>query len=146
MLLEILQTLVVGALVSFVVQVTLTLLHNWRAQRFFDIHSPSLPKVPNLSLFSGQAFSVAYGGRNWLKLHEYHLKLGPNICAFIRDVPAVSTIDLNLIKQMVIDAPHDHENRMGLMLLVQELEEDCIAFAEDDQWRRIRRAVGPAFA
>lgn len=132
------------AALYFSSQVLATILRNRKAHQFFKERSPTLPVAPNLGVFGGHIADVIWAKRNWRIFRELHEKYGKIVGLFYCDRPMVSTIDLDLIKSMVLENPSDHVNRMGANTPVEEMENDCIFTCEDDQWHRLRKAFAPA--
>lgn len=133
------------AVVFSLVVIITTAVRNRRAQQFFMKLSPNLPVVPNAGIFGGHMNQIWLAKRNWKILGELHKKYGKTIGSFYRDKPFVSTIDLNLIKAMVLDNPNDHVDRMRANTPVLEIEQDCVFTTDEEQWRRLRRSIAPAF-
>lgn len=117
---------------------------NYKAHQFFKLKSPNMPMAPGKNIFSGNMIQMAFHPRNWQILHNWHKDGHETVGAFLGNKPFVSTIDLELIKTMVIDEPNDHPNRTRINIPMDEFEYDCLLFAEDDQWRKLRKAIGPA--
>lgn len=55
------------------------------------------------------------------------------------------SIDLDLFKTLNIDEQNVHINRDTFYFALTPTDTDCILFAKDDQWARIRRAMAPSF-
>lgn len=144
MLLEVLSYACLCVLVFVLKELFTTAMRNRTAHRFFEKHSPNLPVASNIGMFGGH-INVIWGKKNWKVLTDLHKKHGKTLGLFYRDKPVVSTNDLDLLKALVLDKPNDHINRMTADSPVEELEKDSLFTSEDDQWRRIRRAVAPAF-
>lgn len=142
---EALRTLAICGLVSAFVYVASIVIRNKRAYRFFAIHSPKLPVVPNPGWFGGHSIELFCGKGNWININRYHKELGPTYGAFMREKPMVFTTDLDLIKRMILDDPDRNINRMKVECLSDELESDNLVMTHDDQWRRIRKCIAPAF-
>jgi len=81
---------------------------------------------------------------NCLLMDELHRKHGKYVGGLVHDMPCVSTTDLDLIKTVVLDSASKNINRPELVMPMKEFQTDCILFANNDQWRRIRRAFAPA--
>lgn len=79
-----------------------------------------------------------------IKIEAYHRSYGKTFGAIFYDAPMVSTIDLDLIKAMVLDEPNLNINRFKFPM-PDGMEKDTLGFAEGDQWRKIRRAISPSF-
>lgn len=100
---------------------------------------------PNPNIFSGNSYSLYYPLKNWKSFDEAHQKYGTTFGWFQTGIPSVSTHDLDIIKAMVLDEPYQNVNRLEMKIPVTEIREDSIAFAKDEQWRRLRKAIAPAF-
>lgn len=111
----------------------------------FKKKSRGLPIVKNMSIFNGHLNGVYLHKRNWKILYDLRRLYGDTYCIFHCKQPIVSTVDLDLLKTMVLD--NDECNRVQQFgSPVLELEIDTIMLAVDDHWRRIRKAVASAFA
>jgi len=96
--------------------------------------------------------------RNWLgnhlgryaakravqKLDASHKKYGETVAYMLQDRPTVSTLNLDIIKRVVLDKANVNINRVQMGLPMKEISQNCIFTCENDQWRRIRRAFAPA--
>lgn len=120
-------------------------IRNYKAQLIFKQKKPSLPELPNKKLFSGHLDMILHE-RNWQILEKLHEQHGKTFGAFYANKPFVSTIDLDFVKQFVIDEPYAHVNRYNPSLPIEELGGDDIHFARDEQWLKVRKLVSPAFA
>ena len=123
----------------------LTVIRNHRAHQFFRKNAPGLPVLPKPNLFLGHADRTLFAHRNYQSFGKYHEVYGKTFGFYYGRKPWASTIDLDLLKTMMIDESDDHINRALFDIPVKEIENDCIVFVENDQWRRIRKAVAPAF-
>lgn len=90
----------------------------------------------------GVEFQVGRNVAN--KITKWHQKYGDTFGFVCGTYPCASTIDLDLLKMIHIDELTAHVNRMPFNTITSEFEKDGIFLAKDDQWRRIRKAVGPA--
>lgn len=144
MLLETLLYACLGAVIFVLKELLTTAIRNRTAHQFFKKFSPNLPVASKINMFGGH-INVIWGKKNWKLLTDLHKIHGKTFGLFYRDKPVVSTNDLDLLKALVLDNPNDHINRMTADSPVEELEKDSIFTCENDQWRRIRRAVAPAF-
>lgn len=126
-------------------QTVITITKNLLGRRLFKRKSPGLPVLPNPSIFSGHANRTYWRPDNWKNVDNYHKLYGSTFGWFNLDEPAVSTVDLDLIKTILLDEQNDHINRVELTIPIKELREDDIAFARDEQWWRLRKAFAPAF-
>lgn len=95
------------------------------------------------SLF-GNHLSTMIDRRNLQVMDRLHKKHGSTYAYAIHETPIVSTCDLSLIKQVVLDKANTNINRIQLGIPMREIEQDCIFTCVGDQWRRIRRAFAPA--
>ena len=140
MLLPILCAVLV--LVYIVVNVTLVILRNSRAHQFFKTKSPDLPVLPNANIIHGHLLDVTYPPKNWNIITKLHNQLGPTFGYYMGEQPWVSTKDIDLLKYIELDHAHKHINRSKLPLPVDEFA-NSIFQLDDDDWRRVRRAIAP---
>lgn len=118
---------------------------NYKAHQFFKLKSPKLPVLPDPDIFGGH-YDTLYHPRSWKLFEDYHKKYGKTFGFFYCAQPFASTIDLNFMKTFVLDEPNDHINRTNLHLPSKLYSTSSILIAEDDNWRRLRKVVGAAFA
>lgn len=135
---------------SLIVAILSTLLVNYFRQvlAFRELRklSPKLPIVKELtSVFGGFAKTVIHHPRNVFIIDNYANKYKHNAGGLYKTQYIVATSDLDLIKQIVLDEPYKNINRTALDCPVDEIANDCILTAEDDQWKRIRNASAPSF-
>lgn len=145
MILELLGYLVAALTVSLLGYLLIVAANNREKYRFFEKNAPGLKVLENPSLFGGhinQIVHVKHNVPNGMKIFEKH---GPTVGFYYGTKPAVVTTDLDFIKIFTIDE-QNHINRTKAHLPIKEVEEDCIMFAEDEQWVRIRKAIAPAFS
>lgn len=133
-------------LTATVIGVLIRLANNYRAQQAFRKKINGIPFIPNASLFSGNAIELALSRRSWRHVDNMIKKYGSTFAAFYINKPVVVTCDLDFIKTFVIDEPNNHVNRIDLNIPSEEVSVDSIPFVEDDQWRRLRKAIAPAFS
>lgn len=133
-----------GLLLVFLKEVVSTALRNYSAHQYFEKRSPNLPVVPNPGIFGGHINEITWVKRGWKQLQKYHDRFGKTYGLYYCDTPVVSTLDLDLIKTMVMDKPDDHLNRFKPNTPLEEIE-DSILTSEVDQWRRLRASIAPAF-
>lgn len=126
-----------------VINVLLVMLRNYKAHQFFKLYSPGLPVLPNPNIFSGHMYNVSFNDKNWKIIDQLHNKYGPTFGFYMCDKAWVSTKDLDLLKLIEMDKPHKHINRCKFGLPFKEFD-DSIFQVDDDQWRRVRRAISPA--
>lgn len=136
------------ALMAVIGHVLFIMARNYKAHQFFKIKTPKLKLFPSkyYGIFGGHAGDLAFGPLNYKIVDELLRKDGPHLGAYYCDKPVVFTTDLKLIKTMVIDEPDDHLNRIDLNLPIKEFDRHCLMSARDGEWRRIRKAIAPAFA
>ena len=131
------------ALIYLALNVILVALRNHRAHQFFATKSPKLPVLPRPNIFSGHIFSTTWPGKNVQILTKLHAKYGRTFGFYMADQPWVCTKDLDLLKLIELDQPHKHINRSKFGLPMKEFNQSIFQ-VDDDQWRRIRRAISPA--
>ena len=134
---------VASSLAYVVINVALVALRNLKAHQFFATQSPELPTLPNTNLFDGHMWRVTYQPKNVFIIDELHKKYGTTFGYYMCDQPWVSTKDLDLLKLIEMDKAHLHINRSKFGLPFKEFNESIFQ-VDDDQWRRVRRAVSPA--
>lgn len=120
-------------------------LRNYRIYRKFK-QLVDLPIDEEWTLLGGHANRIFYHPRGWKIFDDIQKKYGKMVGFFYRDRPGLSTTDLDFIKKIVTDNPDAHPNRMTPNIFTPSLEADNIIFAEDDQWRRLRKAIAPALS
>jgi thromboxane-A synthase len=126
-----------------IINVTLVLMRNYKAHQFFKTRAPKLPVLPEPNIFSGHMFEVTFREKNWLTIHKLHEQHGPTFGYYMCNQPWVSTKDLDLLKLIELDKPTRHINRAKFGLPFKEFN-DSIFQVDDDEWRRVRRAISPA--
>lgn len=146
MILEVLIAIPCFLIVFIGIQIALAVVRQVQVNKYFKNKSPNLPVADEFkSIIGGNLLGLLFNIRNIYLFGELHKKHGKTLGYYYGNQPAISTIDLELIKTMVIDEPNDHINRCKTDVPIEELEVDSIFCAEDDQWRRIRSASAPAF-
>lgn len=119
---------------------------NRKKYKFFEEKAPGLKVVENPSLFGGHSNQLIHAKYNWALADEKFEKYARSTVGLYFDTrPAVATKDLDFIKTFALDEPA-HINRLKPSVPWREIEEDCIMFAEDEQWVKLRKAIAPAFA
>lgn len=146
MILELIIGLTIGLLIIIVLQVLMKFYQQHEMNKYFTKVSPKLPIANELiSVYGGHARSVLLNKRNCFVVDELHKKLGKTYGIYYGRKPMVSTIDLDLIKAVVLDEPYKNINRSKIDVPLKEIEVDSIATSEDEQWRRLRQSAAPAF-
>ena len=145
MLIELLITLSSGLLVATVMLViSKTIADQWAMIRFRKA-SRGLPMVKCGSLLGNHAVSIFVGEQNCLKLKEWHYELGDTFGWLMSHWWAVSTVDLDLIKTIVMDENGKHMDRSEVSLPLEEFSRS-IMLATKDEWRQLRKVIAPALA
>ena len=104
-----------------------------------------LPMLPNANpLLANHGIEMHLGKGTAAKTTKWHETYGKTFGFLYGTRPCASTIDLDLIKVFTVDESLQHVNRMPYNGMIKEFEVDSVFMAEDEQWRRIRRAFGPA--
>lgn len=145
-LLEYLGALIGASLVVLAGHLLILAAKNRKKYQFFEKNAPGLKVLKNPSLFGGHTNRYVHAKYNSAlcdKLFEEHQS--STIGFYYDSRPAAITKDLDFIKTFTMDE-QIHINRIRPNLPIREAEEDCIMFAEDDQWLKIRKAVAPAFS
>lgn len=145
MIVEYLAALLAASLVIFAVNLLILAARNREKYKFFEKNAPGLAVVKDPSLFGGHTNTVIHSKKLWSTVDALFDKYGPTVGIFFDTRPAVFTKDLDFIKTFTIDE-QDHVNRILAHLPITEVEEDCIMFAEDEQWLKLRKVIAPAFA
>lgn len=142
--------IIVGAgltLFSFLVyQVASTMIRNWSAQHSFKKNLPRLTVLPNPSIFDGHNSQIFYAKRNCHIFSKLHENYGPTFGWFYCGRPALSTIDLDIIKTIAIDGAEEHTRKLQYNIPLAEFEVDSILSCGGSQYRRLRKAIAPAFS
>lgn len=83
--------------------------------------------------------------RNWQQFDTFHEQYGRTFGMYYCDKPHVSTVDLGLIKAIVLDKPDDHLKLPDLNTPLDQFEKENIMTCSEEQWRRLRNAIAPGF-
>lgn len=141
---EILLVVATALLLSLIVTVAnQTIRSRLALYKFLKTYKGLPVPLDQVSWFSNHMFKWAMD-ENCQTLNELHKKHGKYLAGLIHELPCLSTTDLDLLKTLVVDSASKHINRAQLKIPMKELESDCILFARDDQWRRLRKAFAPA--
>lgn len=132
-----------GCLVYLLVNVLLVLIRNKKAHKFFQTNSPNLPVLPNPNIFHGHMLYTTRPDKNWKIITDHHEKYGPTFGFYFCDQPWICTKDIDLLKLIEIDKANKHINRSKFGLPFTEFN-NSIFQVDDDDWRRVRRAISPA--
>lgn len=97
--------------------------------------------LEGFSTFGGHLQQIFFDHYNYLNLNTYHYVYGKTFAFLKGTLPAISTIDLDLLRRICIDESSIHRNRTILDTPLIELEEDCIGTAGRKQWPRLRKSV-----
>lgn len=124
------------------INVVKLIIHNHRAQKYFQTKSPKLPVVSNPSIFIGNTFQVTWNVKNCETVEAWHRKLGQTFGFYIIDEPWVSTKDLDLIKRIEIDEAHKHLDRIRIGFPIAEFDKSIFQI-NGHEWHRVRRAIAP---
>lgn len=145
MIVELFFVLLAATLVSLFGYLLVLGAENRQKYKFFEKNAPGLKVLENPSLFGGHANQIVHVKHNWARGFELLEKYGSTLGFYYDSRPAVLTVDLDFIKTFTVDE-QVHTNRIKAGIPFSEIEEDCIMFAEDEQWLRIRKAIAPAFS
>lgn len=140
---EVLLNACLGAFIFVLFQVISTAVRNKLAHQFFKKKSPKLPVLPNPGTFGGHMSEVVWAKRSWLKLKSLHENYGKTFGLYHCHKPHVSTIDLDLIKSIVLDKSSDHLTPTKLNTPFDVIEEDSILTSGGEQWARLRSCIAP---
>lgn len=89
-------------------------------------------------------YQVTQQQKNWKIITNLHEQYGPTFGFYMCNQPWVSTKDLDLIKLIEIDRAQKHLDRLQYGGVSKEFN-DSIFQVNGSDWRRVRRAVSPAF-
>lgn len=146
-MMDILIFATVGLSVYIACNLIITVVRRYNVYKFFELKKTNIPIILKPTLLGDHMINFSLNKRNWQyleNLHKIHkTKIG---ATFYLDNPFISTLDIDLIKKIAIDEGEHHINRIELKLLVEEWEIGSIAFARDNQWLRLRKAVAPALS
>lgn len=132
-----------AALLAVAVLVVAKIISSKLALIRFKRQTRGLPIFPNASPLGNHAYSMLLGDRVCENLRKCHQEMGKTVGWLRNSDFCVSTVDLDLIKTIILDEPNDHLNRAQLHIPVAELE-FCIATAPEQEWQQLRRAIAPA--
>lgn len=130
------------SLIYVSINVIKVILHNCRAQNFFQTKSPQLPVIPNPSIITGNINDVTWRMKNCDRIDELHDQYGKNFGFYVCGQPWLSTKDIDLIKKIELDEAHKHLDRAFIGFPVEEFN-TSIFQVNGDEWRRVRRAIAP---
>ena len=123
------------------INVLLVLWRNYNAHQFFKTKTPSLPTLPNPSIFHGHLLNVMTD-KSVEYFDKLHAKYGSTFGGYMCEKPWVATKDLDLIKLIQLDQPNKHLIRGQFGIPVKEFNHSIFQI-NDDEWRQIRRIVSP---
>ena len=144
MLTELLLFLSVSLALTLALTLALNSIQSRNARLKFKKSLKGVPFLDkDVGWFSNNLLALGTGQNSQL-IHKRHMELGDTLGAMIGIQPTISTIDLDLIKHVCLDKASKNINRIRIDLPMKEYENDCLLFAQDDQWRRIRKSFAPA--
>lgn len=120
------------------------LIRNQIKNQYFQKNLPQLPILDGQKPLVGHMHITSHP-RNWKIFEDGHKKLGKFLGYYLGDKRHLSTIDLDFIKRFAVDEDY-HDRFYNLDIPVEEMETDCIFTARGEQWRRLRKAMAPAFS
>lgn len=129
--------------VYLAVNVILVLLRNKKAHQFFQTKSPNLPVLPNTSIWHGHMLHTARPEKSWKIIDNLHEKYGPTFGFYFCEKPWICTKDIDLLKLIEVEKANTHINRSKFGLPFAPFN-NSIFQLDDDDWRRVRRAISPA--
>lgn len=117
-----------------------------RVRRNYDVFKKAtgFPMLPKPWSPAGHDHVFGFNKYIWMQMEPLHRRYGRCFGWMSGIRPTVATIDLDLIKKVVLDDPNAHIDRPNLGLPFSEMSSNNIAFSEAKQWYRIRRAMSPA--
>lgn len=137
MLLVLLTTLIVIYIVRLI-QVR-------RAYLRYKQDSKGLPILEQTWSLGANARQVFFKSDSFAKMESLFRMYGKTFGALLGTQRIAMSIDLDLLKTLNVDEQNTHINRDSFFFAIKPIETDCILFAKDDQWKRIRRAMAPSF-
>lgn len=135
--------LLLTLIIIFVLQVVLRVVKVRKAYDNFK-KTTELPMLPRPWSPAGHDHVFGFNRYIWMQMEPLHRRYGRSFGWMGGIRPSVATIDLDLIKKVVLDEPNAHLDRPNLGLPFSEMSSNNIAFSEAKQWYRIRRAMTPA--
>jgi hypothetical protein len=143
MIIELLITLTSGLLLATVMLVLGRIIQDrWAFKRFQKL-SRGMPVCPEYNLLGNHTRTLVIAERTCMKTKMYHEKYGKTFFGFMNTKAVASTVDLDLIKRIVIDEPNQHLNRVSLNIPAVEFEK-TIMCAPYEEWRGLRKVIAPA--
>ena len=139
-----LYVLTSGLVASVTYLIVSTVIRGRLALGQYKKKSFGLPMLPNANLLANHGVEFHLGRNVPNKITKWHESYGKTFGFLYGTWPCASTTDLDLIKVFTVDESMKHINRMPFNSVLPELEVDSIFTSENEQWRRIRRAFGPA--
>lgn len=114
--------------------------------REFKRKLKGVPIVPGDYIFGTQFYRYIAASQNSLNITNDHKKYGKSFAFMFGSVPGVATMDLDIIKKVVIDEANIHTARVSPKGFPNdEYAIDNLLLVEGEQWRRLRRTFAPAF-
>lgn len=144
MLLELAILLASGLMVFIAGQVVYKIINCRLALIEFKKKSKGIPMCPDGSLLGNHIVSVILRPNICDFIVEVHGKLGKYIGLLIGDRQfCISTLDLDLVKTIILDESDQHFDRLQPGLPLDEYE-NSMMLAPEAEWRPVRRVVAPA--
>lgn len=116
-----------------------------RAYLKYKHDSKGLPMLEQTWSLGANARQVFFKWDSFAKMESLFRTHGKTFGALLGTQWIAMSIDLDLLKTLNIDEQNIHINRSEIYMAIKPIEKDCILFAKDDQWKRIRRAMAPSF-
>lgn len=120
------------------------IINNYLAVLRFRKKSPKLPIAPKRNWLNNHWGDYTYRSETLKIFEENHKNLGKTYAFFLNERPSVSTIDLDFMKRVVLDASTCNRGKVETPL--KEFDSDQINWAHDEQWKRLRKAYASALS
>lgn len=130
------------------VMIILAVIRIVRIQFAYDKHKEALRGTPILArtwALGGHMNQVFFKNYNCYNIETLHRLHGKTFGFMYGPKPMASTVDLDLIKRLVLDGPVINVNRANLSLPARDIQGHSILFAQGEHWRRLRKAIAHGF-
>lgn len=132
---------------GLVVALIATLVHNAIICRLaLEKTKKKFPRIPVMreSSWLGNHLSSLAMDQNCQRICREHADLGDIMLGLMNTRLLVSIVDLDLLKQIVLDQASVNINRVELPMPMSEYDCDNLMTCEDEQWKCIRKVFAPA--
>lgn len=139
----IISILIVATLSPFT-YILYVLVSNHFKNRYLQKNLPSLPILDGQKPLIGH-LNILLGSKSWKNQQDGHKRLGKTYGCYLGNRRVISTIDLDFIRKFAVEDDH-HDRIFTVNVSFEALEVDNLGSSQGEQWRRIRKAVAPAFS